>query len=135
MTSTVASRKQSTKACIYHGTFIHCETSTALSVRHGYLWVDTAGKIGGFCDESEVTGHAGLLEKLGWSGKELSVIESGKNGFFFPGFIGTFILIKFLSSVMPPFAEHSIRQPQPTLYTGSVCCNGFVCFNGEDGWL
>lgn len=70
-------------AAIYHGTFIYCKNPKELSIRHGSLWVDRDGKIGGFTDATA----AKLIGQLGWS-KDTRVIESGENGFFFPGFVG-----------------------------------------------
>jgi hypothetical protein len=73
---------------IYHGTFIDCETPTKLSIRTGYVWVNSNGKIDGFAEDKDVESPKSLIEKLGWS-KDTLVTGSEEYGFLFPGFIGT----------------------------------------------
>jgi hypothetical protein len=104
------STKHKQKSAIYYGSFIHCESPTKLSIRDGYLWVDEDGNIGGFAEEKEVESPGSLIESLGWS-KDTPLVESGKYGFFFPGFIGRFLSPVSKSQHMalfrlPSFMEH-----------------------------
>ena|SRR5947207_372186 len=109
---------------IFYGTFIQlppspavAATSTAppkhtLSINHGALWVSAPdGRIEGFDwsvgDEQSL---AALVERLGLvvgnvdgegrgKGKKVTVVRASaeRNGFFFPGFVGMWVLSLFLA--------------------------------------
>lgn len=99
---------------IYYGTFLQLPRAPdtpatpnsppkyQLVVNHGALWVSTAdGRIEG-CDwdVKDEKGLSELLERNGWtldgekpSEGSVRIVRSrsGRNGFFFPGFVGTFV--------------------------------------------
>lgn len=69
---------------VYQGTFVDTPTPNDLRIRHGALWVNADGKIGGSAwslQESEA-----VAQKL--TGTGMKLVKSGEHGFFFPGFIG-----------------------------------------------
>jgi guanine deaminase len=107
---------------LYHGTFIQLprhiatETKPSLEINTGVLWVSNCdGRIQGFdwsvtldsADEGE-KGLNAFVQTKGWTvwrdgvdpteGREtVSIIQGGRkgrNGFFFPGFIGIFLCVK-----------------------------------------
>ena len=109
---------------LFHGTFIHLplhpvEPATpssppkhVLEIRQGALWVKAAdGRIEG-CDwgVKDEEGLRGLIESNGWKmveeeeeeeGREIVKVvrgREGRNGFFFPGFIGIFPLLRCIDS-------------------------------------
>lgn len=107
---------------LYHGTFIQLprhvtsNTKPSLEINTGVLWVSNSdGRIQGFDwsvdidSDSEDEGEKGLnafLQDKGWTvwregveeqgAETVKIVQGGRkgrNGFFFPGFIGMFLVV------------------------------------------
>ncbi|KAI9746740.1 MAG: hypothetical protein M1818_000455 [Claussenomyces sp. TS43310] len=75
---------------VYQGTFVHSKNLTELEVLHA-VFVDEDGKI--VAVERDASEHAvrDVLARLAWSAEQVPVRRSGREQFFFPGFIDTHI--------------------------------------------
>jgi guanine deaminase len=83
------------KKGLFLGSFVHCKSLDELETLHdAAVFVNENGAIvtieqGMDLQQAEET----VVPKLGWSKEEYVVTESKKGEFFFPGFIGKFLIL------------------------------------------
>lgn len=87
------------------GTFIHSQTRSELEYIHNAaVAVDDRGKIVAIAKDCESLSAARdkVLGETGWNKGDVDIVEAAEGQFFFPGFIGTPVLIAF--SIKAPFS-------------------------------
>lgn len=100
---------------LFLGTFVHSKTREALEYLHdAAVCVDTSGTIVAVETGYDLArAEAELLPRLGWEMGHVEVNVARDGQFFFPGFIGTLLMLSFLFS-RPCWSSVSSRgRPGP----------------------
>ena len=85
---------------IFFGPFVHCKTLQEVDIcEHGAIGVDETGIIAFI--EREVQELDPVVKKHGW--EDCRVVRIYDSGFFFPGFIGTYLICPIAEGFIRPF--------------------------------
>jgi guanine deaminase len=83
---------------IFFGPFVHCKSQQELDIcEHGAVGVDEKGII--VFIERDVKDADPVAKKHGWVNPK--VVRIYDSGFFFPGFIGTCIMVPLSQRILP----------------------------------